>query len=284
MNGINDDRFNNVYFLYGGSILRGIGYFILYFVLTMIFQIVLSVIFMAVAAAGGLRDEKLLIEFANNNILGMTVISGILTILVLFLIFKLRKKDVKQEWRLNKVKMRDVLAASVTSFSFSFLFALFTYNSAPMENSIMIQKSAEYYSELFPMLGFILMAVNLLLVAPAAEEIALRGIVYTRVARTTNAIAAIAVSSVLFGFMHFAAGGAVLVIGAMLMAAVFGYIFHKSDSLWICIIAHAAANLPDFVLYDHPDISDNMLLGLKVFFACSFAAGIYGIYKMRRCG
>lgn len=76
--------------------------------------------------------------------------------------------------------------------------------------------------------------------------------------------------------MHFAAGGAVLVIGAILMAAVFGYIFHKFDSLWICITAHASANLPDFILYDHPDISDNMLLGLKVFFACSFAAGIYG--------
>lgn len=265
------------------GILHAIGYFVLYFALTMIFQIGLSVIFMAVAVAGGIRGEELIIEFVNDNILGMTVISGILTILVLFLIFKLRKKDVKQEWRLNKVKMRDVLAASITSFSLSFLFSLFTYSSAPMENSVMIQKSAGYYSELFPMLGFILMAVNLLLVAPAAEEIALRGIVYTRVVRTTNAIAAIAVSSFLFGVMHFAAGGAVLVISAMLMATVLGYIFHKMDSLWICIVAHASANLPDFILYDHPDISDNMLLGLKVFFACSFAAGIYGIYKMKKC-
>ena len=48
------------------GILRAIGYFVLYFSLTMIFQIVLSVIFMAVAAAGGLQDEDLIIEFANE--------------------------------------------------------------------------------------------------------------------------------------------------------------------------------------------------------------------------
>lgn len=281
MNGINDDDFYKAA-SQCGPMMRGMGYFFLYVVLTAIFQFGQEIVLITVADSGGLQDGKLITESVNNNILGMTVISGILTILVLFLIFKLRKKDIKQEWRLNKFRMRDVLAASATSFCFSFLFSLFTYNSAPMENAIMIHKSAEYYSELFPMLGFILIAVNLLLIAPAAEEIALRGIVYTRIAGNTNTIVTIAYSSVLFGIMHFAAGGTVLVVGATLMAAVFGYIFHKFDSLWICIIAHAVANLPDFILYYHPDISGIMLWGLRVFFACSFAAGMYGIYKMKR--
>lgn len=61
----------------------------------MILQIFLSIGFMAVGAAVGIRDEKLIAEFANNNILGMTVISGILTAVVLFLVFKIRKKQVK---------------------------------------------------------------------------------------------------------------------------------------------------------------------------------------------
>ena len=47
--------------------------------------------------------------------------------------------------------------------------------------------------------------------------------------------------------MHFAAGGGILVIGAILMGAVFGYIFYKYNSLWICIISHIVANLPDFI-------------------------------------
>ncbi len=263
------------------GILRAIGYFILYFFLTFFFQLIMSMGLMAIAASNGLRDEKLIIEFANHNLLGMTVISGILTALILFLIFKVRRKDIKQEWKLNQFNLKSVALACFTSFSFSFLFTLFTYDF-PMENSVMISESVTFYSDLCPMLGYILMALNLLVVAPAAEEIALRGIVYTRVEKTANAITAIAVSSVLFGLMHFSAGGIALVIGAILMAVVFGYIFCQFDSLWICIIAHAAANLPDFILYDHPAIPDGMLLGLKIFFACAFAAGIFAISRQEK--
>ncbi len=263
------------------GILRAIGYFILYFFLTFFFQLIMSMGLMAIAVSNGLRDEKLIVEFANHNLLGMTVISGILTALILFLIFKVRRKDVKQEWKLNRFDLKSVALACFTSFSFSVLFTLFTYDS-PMENSVMISKSVTYYTDLCPMLGYILMALNLLVVAPAAEEIALRGIVYTRIEKTANAITAIAVSSVLFGLMHFSAGGIALVIGAMLMAVVLGYIFCQFDSLWVCIIAHAAANLPDFILYDHPAFPDGMLLGLKIFFACAFAAGILAISKLKK--
>ncbi|MCX4318142.1 MAG: hypothetical protein OSJ44_00085, partial [Lachnospiraceae bacterium] len=156
---------------------KAIAYFIMYFGLTMIFQVLLSVGFMAIGAANGLREEALLAEFVNNNILGITVISGILTVFVLYIVFKVRKKQVRQEWKLNKFTIKDVVLASVTAFSFSFLFALCTYNVS-MENSLMISKSVDFYFRIFPMLGIVLMAANLLIIAPAAEEIALRGIIY----------------------------------------------------------------------------------------------------------
>ncbi len=260
------------------GIWKAVGYFALYFCLTMVLQLLLSIVFMAIGAANGLKDEALIIDFANNNILGMTVISGILTVFVFYLVFKLRKKHVKQEWKLNKFKIRDAVLASVIAFSFSFLFALCTYH-APMENSLMISKSVGFYNEIFPMFGLVLMIANLLVIAPAAEEIALRGIVYTRAEKSTNAVTAIIVSSVLFGLMHVMAGGIVLTIGAMLMALVFGYIFCKFKSLWVCIIAHAAANLPDFILYSRPDISGGIFWGLIIVFVCLFVAGLCVIHK-----
>ena len=88
---------------------------------------------MAMGAANGLNDETLIVEFVNNNILGMTVISGILTALILYLVFKLQKKQVKQEWKLNKFKAKNVAFALVVAFSFSFLFTLCTFNVS-MEN------------------------------------------------------------------------------------------------------------------------------------------------------
>lgn len=259
------------------GILKAIAYFVLYFGLTMIFQMLLSILFMAIGAANGLNDETLIIEFGNNNTLGITVISGILTVLVLYLVFKLRKKQVKQEWKLNQFKVKNVVFVSVIAFSFSFLFALCTYNVS-MENSLMISKSVGFYNERIPLLGTVLMVANLLVIAPITEEIALRGIVYTRVEKTTNAVTAIIVSSVLFGLMHLMAGGIVLVIGATLMALVFGYIFYKFKSLWVCIIAHAVANLPDFILFNKPNLSGGMFWGLVIFFACLFIAGLCVIH------
>lgn len=260
------------------GIWKAIAYFVLYFGLTMISQALLSIVFCAIGAAKGLNDETLIMEFANNNILGMTVISGILTVLVLFLVFKLRKKQVKQEWKLNHFKIKNVALSSVMAFSFSFLFALCTYNTS-MENSLMISKSVNFYNEIVPLLGTIMMVVNLLIIAPVAEEIVFRGIVYTRIEKTTNVITAIIVSAILFGLMHFMAGGIVLVIGATFMAFVFGYIFYKFRSLWVCIIAHAVANLPDFILYNKPDISGGVFWVLVIFFVCMFIASVFLIQK-----
>ena len=260
------------------GIWKAIAYFVLYFGLTMILQVLLSIVFCAVGAANGLNDETLIMEFANNNILGMTVISGILTVLVLYLVFKLRKKQVKQEWKLNQFKAQNIVLTSVIAFSFSFLFALCTYNLS-MENTLMISKSVGFYNELVPLFGTIMRVANLLVIAPIAEEIALRGIVYTRVEKTTNAVTAIIISSILFGLMHLMAGGIVLVIGAVLMALVFGYIFYKFKSLWICIIAHAVANLPDFILYNKPDISGGIFWALIIFFVCVFIMGVCVIQK-----
>ena len=260
------------------GIWNAIAYFVLYFGITMILQILLSIVFMAIGAANGFNEETLIMEFANNNILGMTVISGILTVLVLYLIFKLRKKQVKQEWKLNQFKVKNVVLASMIAFSFSFLFSLCTYNIS-MENSLMISKSVEFYNGKAPLFGTIMMVANLLVIAPITEEIALRGIVYTRVEKTASAVTAIIVSSILFGLMHFMAGGIVLVIGAVLMALVFGYIFYKFKSLWVCIIAHAVANLPDFILYNKLDISSGIFWGLVIFFAFVFIASIFVIQK-----
>ncbi len=127
----------------------------------MILQMLLSIVFMAIGAANGLNDETLIMEFANNNILGMTVISGILTVLVLYLVFRLRKKQVKQEWKLNQFKVKNVVLASLIAFSFSFLFALCTYNVS-MENSLMISKSVDFYNEIIPLFGTIMMVSSIL--------------------------------------------------------------------------------------------------------------------------
>lgn len=260
------------------GILKGIGFFALYFLLTMLFQLFSSMVFMAFGAAGGIRDENALMTFANNNLLGMTIFSGVLIIIVFFMIFRFRRADVKKEWKLCCFKIKDVVLPIIVAFSYSFIFALITYN-IELENSVMIQNSAEYYSGVCSGLGLVLLITNLLFIAPISEEIALRGIVYTRVEKTTNPVVAIIVSSLLFGLMHIMAGGIVLVIGATLMGVVFGFIYYKTNSLLVCFIAHSIANLPDFILSNHSVISTRMLIILTIGFGVFFIIGIILMIK-----
>ena len=245
------------------GILKGIGFFLLYFILTMIFQSLSSIGFMSIAAAKGYSDEQQIVEFANKNLLGTTIVSGILIVLVFFLIFKIRKSNVKNEWKLQSTDPTCFLLSIGVSFSYSLLFSLLTYNNS-IENSLMIHTSAEYYSNILSGLGIIMMIINLIIIAPISEEIALRGIVFTRIEKTTNPITAIIVSSVLFGLMHLMAGGIILVVGTFIMGAILGLVFYKTNSLFVCFVAHAVSNLPDFIFYNSPQLSSKLMALLEI--------------------
>ena len=255
------------------GLLRGIGYFLLYMVFTIVIQVALSFVIIQIAAGIGITGQAEIEDFANKNILGMTIVSGILTILFLYLIFKIPKKDIRNEWKLNSFAFRDILKPCVLTFSLSSVFSLLTLN-ADIENSRLIASSAEYYSSMVPFLGTVLMILNLLVIAPIAEELALRGIVYTRIEKKSNHIVAIIVSAVLFGLMHFMAGGIILVAGTAIMGLVFGL-----KSLWVCIIAHICANLPDFIYTKERMTSYGVKIGLICVFSVAFLAVLFWIFR-----
>ena len=260
------------------GLLRGIGYFLLYMVFTIVIQVALSFLIIQIAAGIGITGQAEIEDFANKNILGMTIVSGILTVLFLYLIFKLPKKDIRNEWKLNSFAFRDILKPCVLTFSLSSVFSLLTLN-ADIENSRLIASSAEYYSSMVPFLGTVLMILNLLVIAPIAEELALRGIVYTRIEKESNHIVAIIVSAVLFGLMHFMAGGIILVAGTAIMGLVFGLLIYKYKSLWVCIIAHICANLPDFIYTKERMTSYGVKIGLICVFSVAFLAVLFWIFR-----
>ena len=230
------------------SLGAGIGWFALYACLMMLTQTIVSIAFMGGVAASGVRNETTISAFANTNLLSIVLITNLLVGGILFLSFWMRKTDIRKEWKMNGFTSKAMVLSVLVATAYSFAFALLTRHFG-LDDSGMIFRSAEYYSSIVPGLGIVMMALNLLVAAPAVEEIALRGIVYTRIEKGCGTLTAILVSSVLFAVMHIAAGGMVLTFGALLMGIIFGCIFAKTNSLWVCMIAHAAANIPDFVFY-----------------------------------
>ena len=152
------------------GLLRGIGYFLLYMVFTIAVQIALSIVIVQIAAGTGITGQTEIEDFVNKNILGMTIVSGLLTVLCLYLMFKIPKKDIRNEWKLNGFNFLNLIKACLMSFSLSSVISLLTLN-VDIENSRLIAASAQYYSSMVPFMGTILMILNLLVIAPFVAAI-----------------------------------------------------------------------------------------------------------------
>ncbi len=230
------------------GIIRAAAWFILYVLLTIGLQMLLSMTCSVFGSSMGAGDKDGIKEFVNGNFLGITLLSGLITGGILLVILKIRKISLTQGLRFTRFRIKDAALTSVAAFLFSVLFSLLT-SGISMENEVMIRTSVLFYNEKLPFSGMVLMALNLLVVAPITEELVFRGIVFTRVEKSESPVKAIVLSSFLFGAAHIMAGGPILAIGAILLAVLLGYAFHKTGSLWVCIIAHMIANLPDLIFF-----------------------------------
>ncbi len=263
------------------GILKALAWFALYFAFSLIFQVLLTLAIVAACSIFVYDAPFMLPDILNKSMLILITLTNALLVLAFFLVFRLRKKSVRQEWRLRPFTVNQAVLAAVTAFSGSFLFSLCTYRM-PMDNWLLLTQSAAYYNELLPPLGWLLLLLATLTAAPISEEMVFRGIIFTRAEMTAGPVAAMLVSAALFGVMHIDAGGVPLAVGAMLMGCVFGYLFYKTGSLWVSIIAHAAANLPDFVLFTRSELPAPLMIGLCILCACVFIAGMLAVHKTTR--
>ena len=75
---------------------------------------------------------------------------------------------------------------------------------------------------------------------PLAEETFFRGFLFAGLAAKFGVGVGVVASSAIFALSHASVG---LFIPIMVAGALFAWIYHKSDSLWIPALAHASQNL-----------------------------------------
>lgn len=102
----------------------------------------------------------------------------------------------------------------------------------------------------------------LCLVAPVTEEILFRGLILRGLLRRFRAWPAIFLSSMLFAVMHLNPWQTITAFG---LGVIFGWYYHRTGSLWPCIIGHALNNLmvvvigsAPFGLWESPTAADLM--------------------------
>lgn len=257
------------------QILKCIGWVSLNFALQIVVQIAYCISVAAELSAAELTG------YIMDNILVITLISNEIFIALMLLTGKIKRHRLKERWGVFRPELKAALLPCVCAFLFSLGFAFLTFDTEA-GNSLAIQNSVSYFSEKMPFAGIMLMIINLLVLAPVAEEMLCRGIMINGLKEKFSENTALVISSVIFGAMHLMAGGPVLSVGCVIMGLLLGLTYKKTGSLVSAIIVHSAANLPDFILMALPPLSDPLRLGLTI--GCIIASAVvlefwYGFKK-----
>ena len=192
------------------------------------------------AAQGGMPDilaltQQVLDKLLENTML-ITFISNGATILILYPIFALQKKRYSEEICLRPIKSKAVWPLAIGALSLAMVVGMLLA-ALPIPEEVL-----EGYAEASENIGGmgLLEAISSVFMAPIAEEIIFRGLVYTRLRRAMPPWLACVLASAIFGLLH---GQIVWIAYAFVVGMALALVFERTGTLWASIILHVTFNL-----------------------------------------
>jgi len=223
------------------ALLKGIGYLALYLgiqiLVVNVYQFVKGfVLGMKYAAQGmDLMDPEVMnlymeeiLQAVTDDSAAITVVCNILLVAVVALIIVCRKRKITKELSLRKFSAKAVLPLVVLGIGLNLL----TSVGLGMLPEDILEAYAEASAMLTEGVDFWTIALTVVM-APLAEEVLMRGLVYTRMKKGMPMLVAMILSSALFGVLH---GQWVWMIYAALLGMLLVWIFERTQSLCACIL------------------------------------------------
>lgn len=178
-----------------------------------------------------------------------------------------------------------LMLLSVLFFLFMLPFAEFMTSMVPTTGSEWLEN---FYREImyafekmlnYKLAGFITVCI----LAPILEEVLFRGILLRGLLQNgTSSILAIFLSSFLFGIAHL---NPWQFLGAGLLGAIFGFVYYRTQSLWLAIFLHALNNSISFIMMiKYQSMDENLTnphdwTSIVICFVIAVALG-WGIFKL----
>ncbi len=174
----------------------------------------------------------------------VTIASAGITLFLLFIFFRARRKTLSAETHWRKSPPFGLIGP----FSLGFGLNIFASLLLTLLIAFLPTRWMEDFSENSALLegsNPALMVLATVVAAPFVEEVLFRGLIYTRLREGMPRIAAILVSSVVFGAMH---GTPVHLLYTIPLAILMCLVYERYGSLWACILLHAGFNLSAVVI------------------------------------
>lgn len=190
--------------------------------------------------SGLFRDQahfaEIYTEMMTQRITAITLVSNALSILIAWLIFTCRKQKFTREIGLVKTKGINLISAVLFGVGLSFTVD-FVIQLLPIPESVM-ESFTDSHNMLWegkPIINFLSVA----LLAPAAEEVFFRGMIYNGLKKAMRPLIAGAVSAAVFGMVH---GAAVWMLVGFLAGVGLAWIYETTGSLWTSVLVHVTNN------------------------------------------
>ncbi len=234
---------------------------------------------MEAAATGTMPSNEEIIngttEFMMSNMNWLALISGVLTLVVLWLFFIIRKKKVFREASLRKFEANKVLPIILLGIAAAFFISC-ALTLLPLPESLMeayMESSQGLTSGSLPVIF-----ISTVIVAPIVEEVVFRGLVLSRLKKAMNVWVAVVISSLLFGLMH---AQLLWVIYAFALGMLLAIVAERLNSIGASIILHMAFNLVG-VFGENINMGNFQMLIVAVVSLIIMIAMIYIIMKKKR--
>ena len=210
----------------------------------------------------GIMLERLEIEIMEQAML-MTLVAGVLTLFVYWLLFFIRKKRFGEEVCLYPLSLEGVLPITIMAACFNVVTTV-VISFIPWPESWM-----ESYAISSSAIDNSLLAwITAVFMAPILEEVVFRGLIYTRLKKGLPLIVAAILTSLVFGIMH---GTIIWFFYTFVVSMVLIWIFEKFHSLTACILFHLLYNFSGMILSIVAELMAVLILPL-------FVGSLFGIY------
>ncbi len=192
-----------------------------------------------------------IVEKVNEKTVLILFISNLVTLLVICLIFTLRRKNPRTEMSLFKINPFRFPSFAVFGMALN-VFVSIVLSLIPFPENIMSAYD-DQYSSLYMGSGagaLIFEIISVALVTGIVEELIFRGIALKRLIPAFGKTWAVIISSVIFGLAH---GTPIAILYSTLLGALFGILYTAYGSVIPSIICHIFFNLTSYVIGFFPE-------------------------------
>lgn len=196
----------------------------------------------------------------KENLYLLVVLSDFIMLLILFLIFRLNKKNFIEKLNFKKIKFKESLYIIILGIGISIVLLFLAGTLSKIIPSYnVVQNNLEIAR------NSLIQIVSTVILVPIYEEIIFRGIIFGYLKKNYNTSVAIILQAVIFGITHL---NVVQGIYTFLLALVLALVYIYSDSILGSIIVHIIFNLlgidiiPKIIEYNRNFISIILILGI----------------------